>query len=990
MTIAEDDDAPAEVDVAAVQAEAETGVAVDVTVSLGAVQAEDVIVPIELRSAGEVLASDSITVAAGEASARLQVGLPEGAVAEGDVISVALGDDLPGTLQPGERASVDVTIELPEAPANPVNLTATQVEQADRVALSVTVSLVGQMTEDVSVPVTVSAAGAGAGDYLATADVVVAAGDTSGTATIDLPEGSVGDADTVRVALGELPEGLVAGDSAAVSVTIALAPMVPDVEHAVRWWNVLDGDRKEAALYGGGATEEQAAGARRMYAELGAEAKSLVNRAASELYGGGAHGSVGEWWQTLDCRLRRVAVGDGNEADASSAYCADYPGSGSEGVLGGDQKALVDKAGLALLGRTDIGVYPPAALSIADASTREGPDAVLEFAVSLSEPATGSVRVNWTTIDGTATAGADYTAASGTLEIMPGDTSASIRVLVLEDGVDDESDETLTVRLSNANGARLSDGEALGTIQNLQAPPAAWLGRFGRTVSEQLLEGIGDRVASKRRLARTNMAQQPAGSGTTQTWSEAQDLRFEATIGGRRVGTLFAGNGQQVGIPGPMLAEERPLEQATNAHSALMSMPREGGLTLFGTEEGLESLNDGAADNRQPGQSRNDIWRTMLSGSSFELGGNTSGSANWGVWGRGAYTRFEGSDSGTMLDGDVSTGQLGADWTTNNWIVGLSLSHSVGDGDYQGVGGSGDIESTMTAVTPYVSYGTDKFSVWAAMSRGEGELTLSPDLGASIDTDIEMDMVAVGVRNELLTRPNGFGLAVLSDVMSVETSSDAVSEMPGTSADATRIRLALEGSLTRSLADGGLFSASLEGGVRQDNGDLEEGLGGEIAGTLSWSQGGLTFEIEGRGMMTHEDEDFMQTGASAYLAWDAQPSTSLGPSVSLRQQWGIDTASGIDQLFGMPNVGDYGYQHDVQSLDAEFSWGLPALSERYVATAYLKHGMRANGQVQGIGWRLQPIEESFSDLSFVLSASRRESARLPADHGIGIKIISRW
>ena len=103
-------------------------------------------------------------------------------------------------------------------------------------------------------------------------------------------------------------------------------PAPPDLAYGMRWWNVLNAEQRVAALYGAQATDEQASAAKGEYGALAAETRKKVNAAAREIYGGGGHASVGEWWQTLDCRKRPIAVGDGNTADPMSPYCADYPG----------------------------------------------------------------------------------------------------------------------------------------------------------------------------------------------------------------------------------------------------------------------------------------------------------------------------------------------------------------------------------------------------------------------------------------------------------------------------------------------------------------------------------------------------------------------------------------------------------------------------------------------------------------------------------------
>ena len=103
------------------------------------------------------------------------------------------------------------------------------------------------------------------------------------------------------------------------------------------------------------------------------------------------------------------------------------------------------------------------ALSIADASATEGQ--TLSFAVTLSPAATSTVRVSYRTSNGTASSSTDYTATSGTLTFRAGDTRKTISVSTTDDSRD-ESNETFTVRLSNANGATISDDSATGTIND--------------------------------------------------------------------------------------------------------------------------------------------------------------------------------------------------------------------------------------------------------------------------------------------------------------------------------------------------------------------------------------------------------------------------------------------------------------------------------------------------------------------------------------------
>ncbi len=104
-------------------------------------------------------------------------------------------------------------------------------------------------------------------------------------------------------------------------------------------------------------------------------------------------------------------------------------------------------------------------VSVFDASAAEG-DSV-DFTVSLSAASDGEVTVDYATSDGTATAGEDYTATSGTLAFQAGEVTKTISVPTTEDAEDDGG-ETFTLTLSNASGAGLGDAEATGTIRNTE------------------------------------------------------------------------------------------------------------------------------------------------------------------------------------------------------------------------------------------------------------------------------------------------------------------------------------------------------------------------------------------------------------------------------------------------------------------------------------------------------------------------------------------
>jgi hypothetical protein len=114
-----------------------------------------------------------------------------------------------------------------------------------------------------------------------------------------------------------------------------------------------------------------------------------------------------------------------------------------------------------------------ASVSIDDAQATAPGDpaqtANANFVVHLSAAAPQTVTVNFATVDGTATAGTDYQATSGTLTFAPGTTSATLSV-VASGTLYANPSRQFTVVLSAPVGAVITASTATGTIANNNAP----------------------------------------------------------------------------------------------------------------------------------------------------------------------------------------------------------------------------------------------------------------------------------------------------------------------------------------------------------------------------------------------------------------------------------------------------------------------------------------------------------------------------------------
>lgn len=107
----------------------------------------------------------------------------------------------------------------------------------------------------------------------------------------------------------------------------------------------------------------------------------------------------------------------------------------------------------------------PARLSVADVTIVEGNSGTqyAQVSVRLDAPRWQTVSVNYATSAGSATAGSDYDAVSGTLTFARGQTLKTLLVPVHGDRLS-EPDETFAVSLSGARGATISDGTGVVTI----------------------------------------------------------------------------------------------------------------------------------------------------------------------------------------------------------------------------------------------------------------------------------------------------------------------------------------------------------------------------------------------------------------------------------------------------------------------------------------------------------------------------------------------
>lgn len=120
---------------------------------------------------------------------------------------------------------------------------------------------------------------------------------------------------------------------------------------------------------------------------------------------------------------------------------------------------------------TDL-VFQNIALSINDVSLAEGSSGTknMAFTVKLAAPSAQTVTVQYATVNGTATAPADYNTTNGTLSFAPGEVSKTITVPIVGDALN-EANEVFRINLSVPTNATLDKAQGIGTVIDDDALP---------------------------------------------------------------------------------------------------------------------------------------------------------------------------------------------------------------------------------------------------------------------------------------------------------------------------------------------------------------------------------------------------------------------------------------------------------------------------------------------------------------------------------------
>ena len=641
-------------------------------------------------------------------------------------------------------------------------------------------------------------------------------------------------------------------------------------------------------------------------------------------------------------------------------------------VTDGDGESASDTMRLTIRGTTWQEVFA----SVADAEAEESSGSI-DFVVTLDAASRDPLSVDWATADGTATAGDDYTADSGTLTFAAGETSKTITVTLLDDAIDEDK-ETFTLKLSNPQPAgtlMLDDALATGTITNVDPLQTAWLARFGRAVATAAVDALGDRI-ERRAQARSGADGADADLSLLQSF-------FLSGAGGSGTAGYGGGPGPLgAGAPRHSTAGHDSVPGGTATLSPVGGAGAPGGM-LGQQHAGLGGMAMGGAGGggmpmggmpmsgppMRPDGSGPDYH--LPAGSLFLPGGEGN---RWTGWARTSTGHFSSIGGALPLQGRMRMGIFGADYELGRLLAGVAIAHGRGEGAMTAaeLGRAYSAHSTLTSVHPYAAFDlAEDLTLWGQVGYGGGEMMLveSHVRGAELEqagayrTGNSLAMAAVGARGAL-GEVGGFALAVESDAFVVRTTSDAVTaagagNLAAGAAGASRVRAALEASRALRFA-GRSLTPSVELGVRQDGGDAETGLGLETGFGVVYSDPSLGLMVDAtlNLLVAHQDSRYDEWGFSGSVRFDPGIA-GRGLSLNVTPSFGA-ASQGAGRLWAMQDMGGLVPYNSVPfdrggQFAAELGYGMAGPGGRGAGTPYAgltRSGMGHRAMRYGYRWEV--------------------------------------
>ena len=392
----------------------------------------------------------------------------------------------------------------------------------------------------------------------------------------------------------------------------------------------------------------------------------------------------------------------------------------------------------------------------------------------------------------------------------------------------------------------------------------------------------------------------------------------------------------------------------------------------------------------------------LVRGTSFRHVGNPGGDQGVIFWGRGARSRFRGSENASMVDGVITSGMVGTDWRQHRISLGILANYTNADGNYDSGSESGQVSGQLVGIYPNVCYAiSSRVRVWAVAGYGRGDLTLDGRDTRRYQSPLHLMMGGGGVYGHLRTIANQLELGVRSDALIARTIAGQTEMLPRDVAQVTRLRLGLKGTVRGlQLKRDVRIEPALEMALRHDGGDADTGFGVDMSAGLvvSTLTRGLSMEVQARGVLTHQAQGLREQGMTAAVTWDPTPNSASGVHVRMEQTMGAEVFGGADRLLRAETVESYSMDASDSrglgpgQLKLEAGYGFAALRGRLITQPAVGLAWWGSRRRYRIGWEFAFVPTNPTRLWLFVGATGRDPAagKFQLQHQISLQLRREW
>ena len=470
-----------------------------------------------------------------------------------------------------------------------------------------------------------------------------------------------------------------------------------------------------------------------------------------------------------------------------------------------------------------------------------------------------------------------------------------------------------------------------------------------------------------------------------------------------------------------LLSFEAAAAQAVlnSVESRLKGLPRSQKQTSLTSEEQLtldyqrfmaDRRNSGVFGNWFPEEGDNfsqetTVFKLLSSSAISRLGNYTNFSNNdsfyeslldfSSIWGYAAVTTFDTKEGETLIDGSLTSFNLGSDFADESRVLGVGISLNKGWGDWRGTD-EGKLDFSMTGLYPYFGMNvTDETSIWGVTGLGRGSISYKPKDESEMKANTRSTLIAGGFRQALPAYLGNFDLSLKTNFFSVNTETEATSELTATDGNVTRTSIILEGSSDTGDGWDARLKPTFGVGVRYDGGDLDNGFSLVVTGSAGAAdlESGISTHLKAQGVVLHE-EDVHEVSISGTARYDQNPTSDLGWSMSVSPTWGESTYKGNHQNLGTKTIAglfDSSVQFSGTRIDSEVKYGTLIANGKFTGTTNVGHTYSDQVREYRVGYSVSERQSQNYDLNLSLNVQRTEKAyEDDPKHSIGVRVGLIW